>query len=224
MAAPRTSDAIEPLSTTLRTDTIDAHRAAERSPFIRNLLTGRLPRSAYAQMTGQLFTLYTALEELTAGLADDPVVGPFLADELIRVPSLADDLRYLGGDQWEELSVPFASTARYVERLRELRATWPAGIVAHHYLRYLGDLSGGQIIARLVRRAYGLEDDGVRFYRFDRIADVDAFKDDYRARLDAAPWDEAERARFVEEVNVGYRFARQMFDELGEAAGPVAPG
>ena len=112
----------------------------------------------------------------------------------------------------------------YVERLRELRATWPAGIVAHHYLRYLGDLSGGQIIARLVRRAYGLEDEGVRFYRFDRIADVDAFKAEYRLRLDAAPWDVDERARLVEEVNLGYRFAREMFDGLGEAVGAPAPG
>ena len=75
-----------------------------------------------------------------------------------------------------------------------------------------------------MRRAYGLEDDGVRFYRFERIADVDAFKADYRARLDDAPWDSAERDRFVDEVDRGYRFAREMFDELGEVSGPVAPG
>jgi heme oxygenase len=224
MSALRPLATDSPFSETLRTATIDAHRAAERSPFIRNLLTGRLPRRSYAQMTGQLYALYSTLEELTGSLAGDPVVGAFLADELIRVPSLEDDLRYLGGDDWTSLAEPMPSTGRYIDRLRELSATWPTGIVAHHYLRYLGDLSGGQIIARLVRRAYGLEDDGVRFYRFDRIADIDAFKAAYRGRLDAGPWDPAERERLIDEVNLGYRFAREMFDELGEAAGPIAPG
>lgn len=223
MATPR--PAVGPsFSETLRTSTLDEHRAAERSPFIRDLLTGRLPQSAYARMTGQLYALYTTLEEVTGSLADDPVIGPFLADELIRVPSLEDDLRYLGGDDWERLAVPLPATAGYAERLRGLRRAWPTGIVAHHYLRYLGDLSGGQIIARLVRRTYGLEDDGVRFYRFDRIADVDAFKAAYRARLDEAPWGDPERDRLVDEVKLGYRFARQMFDELGEATSPGAAG
>lgn len=203
-----------PFSEVLRTETLADHRAAERSPFIHELLGGRLPREGFAAMTGQLYALYRVLEELNATLHDDPVVGPFLAEELIRVPSLEDDLRYLAGERWTELARPNAATSDYIGRLGELRATWTTGLVAHHYLRYLGDLSGGQIIARVVRRAYGLEDDGVRFYQFDRIADVGEFKAAYRRRLDEAPWDAAERRRLIDEVNRGYRHARAMFDEL----------
>jgi heme oxygenase len=93
---------------------------------------------------------------------------------------------------------------------------WPAGLVAHHYLRYLGDLSGGQIIRRLVGRAYGLDTDGVRFYVFDEIPKPKPFKDAYRAALDAVPWDEEEKARVVAEVSLAFRLNRDLFADLGE--------
>lgn len=43
-------------------------------------------------------------------------------------------------------------------------------LLAHAYVRYMGDLNGGQQIKERVAQAYQLEpgsDDGLRFYRFE---------------------------------------------------------
>ena len=99
-------------------------------------------------------------------------------------------------------------------RLHEV-AGWPGGFVAHHYTRYLGDLSGGQHIGRVVARHYGLTPDhGGRFSRFESISDPSAFKDAYRRSLDAAPWDHDERQEVVEEIRTAYRLNTAVFDDL----------
>ncbi|MBK0296324.1 biliverdin-producing heme oxygenase, partial [Bacillus sp. S34] len=73
-----------------------------------------------------------------------------------------------------------------VVRRPEVAAEWPGGFVAHHYTRYLGDLSGGQMIGRMLAEQFGFETNGILFYIFDQVADPSAFKDTYRAQLDAA--------------------------------------
>ena len=191
------------------------HTAAEGSPFATELLAGRLPLDAYVDLLAQTYPVYAALEEAVAAHAATPEVQPFLHPGLLRLPSLEADLTYFLGPSWRTRSRLLPATERYVERLREVAFAWPAGLVAHHYLRYLGDLSGGQIIRRLVGRAYGLETDGVRFYVFDDIPKPKPFKDAYRAALDAVPWDDAEKARVVDEVSLAFRLNRDVFADLG---------
>ena len=65
-----------------------------------------------------------------------------------------------------------------------MAATWPGGFVAHHYTRYLGDLSGGIFIGRVMQRRFGFDTNGIGFYLFADIADPRAFKDVYREQLD----------------------------------------
>lgn len=50
-------------------------------------------------------------------------------------------------------------------------ASDPSPLLAHSYVRYLGDLSGGQFIRRRITKAYGLEDDGLgtKFYDFNKL-------------------------------------------------------
>ncbi|MGK5643630.1 biliverdin-producing heme oxygenase, partial [Streptomyces sp. URMC 126] len=71
----------------------------------------------------------------------------------------------------------------------------------HHYTRYLGDLSGGQIIRGKAEKAWGFarKGDGVRFYVFEGIDNPAAFKREYRAALDAVPVDDLEKQRIAEE-------------------------
>ena len=59
---------------------------------------------------------------------------------------------------------------------------------AHVYVRFLGDVSGGQIVARAVRDVYGAV--GARataFYDFRAVGPAPRFRTRYRDRLDAAP-------------------------------------
>ncbi len=189
----------------IRAATWDRHEEAAGAPFLRALFVGTLDRDSYVAMVAQHHAIYGVLEDAASAMADDPVAGPFVVEELQRGDALRRDLDALAGPDWPEAFAASPATEAYCDRLREVCWTWPGGFVAHHYTRYLGDLSGGQLIRGAVERAYALEDGvGVEFYDFDALGDLTAFKADYRARLDAAPWDDEERTRIVEEMLLAY--------------------
>lgn len=198
----------------IRTETRTAHQEAERAPFVQDLLGGRLPVDDYVRLVVQHHALYSVLEALVAGSAD-PVVARFAAPELERLPAIVADLEFLAGPDWGARFPVLAATEAYGAHLREVAAAWPGGLVAHHYVRYLGDLSGGQLIGRVLQRVYRFEDQrGTAFYRFPGIASPKAFKARYRAQLDALGWVEPDRRRFVDEVNEAYRLNTDVFYEL----------
>jgi heme oxygenase len=211
------------LAERVRTVTRDDHAAAESTPFVTELMAGRLTVSAYARLASQHYFIYEALEEGGAALADDPAAAPFVALDLDRLPAIRRDLAFLLGPAWRAHFEPLPATAGYASRLREVaREGWAAGYVAHHYTRYLGDLSGGQLIRRALERGYGLGDEGTAFYAFPGIA-AGAVKRRYRELLDAAPWDEPERDRFVAEVSLAFRLNKAVFDELASAVSVARP-
>jgi heme oxygenase len=149
-------------------------------------------------------------------MKNDPVAAPFISSKLTRLPAIEEDLRFLIGDDWLERIEPLATTRAYVARINEVGATWAGGFVAHHYTRYLGDLSGGQIIRTLMQRQFGFDTNGVGFYLFGDIAKPREFKDVYRAQLDAVPWDDVERDRVIDEVMLAYRFNTELFVDLAD--------
>ncbi|MGW5044767.1 biliverdin-producing heme oxygenase [Streptomyces griseoluteus] len=206
-----------PFSSVIRTASQDRHTEAEQAPFMNDLLGGRFGMDAFARYTEQLLFVYRALEDSATVLEADPVAGPFLRPELRRVAELERDLRHLLGEEWRDRVAPLPATERYAARVREVAASWPAGYVAHHYTRYLGDLSGGQVIRRVAERTWGLESegDGVRFYVFEGIDNPAAFKREYRARLDALPVDELEKRRVVEECRLAFTLNNAVFTDLG---------
>ncbi|QDQ97397.1 heme oxygenase (biliverdin-producing) [Tomitella fengzijianii] len=204
------------LAALVKSRTDDAHRAAESSSFMADLLDGALPEAAYIELEAQSWFIYRALEAGGRSLADDALVAPFLDDALLRLHGLEQDLEHHLGARWRESISMLPSTERYAGRIAEVVDTWPAGFIAHHYLRYLGDLSGGQIIRTKMSRAYGYDTDGVRFYVFDSIAKPKPYKDRYRAKMDALPIGGAETERFIAEVADAFRLNRDLFADLGE--------
>lgn len=202
----------------LRNATSTDHRDAAGAGFVSTLMAGKLPVEAYADLAAQQWFIYSELEEVAEKHRDDPVVGPFLRDELIRRSVIEIDLRAVLGDDWRSKVQPLPSTSTYLERLRTVAVESPTAFVAHHYTRYMGDLSGGQYIGRAVDRAFDFDGGpGAQFYVFDQIDDVDAFKEDYRSALDSAPWSEDERADVVDEVRVAYSLNQAVISELGES-------
>ncbi|GAA3016308.1 biliverdin-producing heme oxygenase [Kitasatospora albolonga] len=207
-----------PFSTVLRTASAAEHEAAEGSAFMGHLLNGRLGVDAYAELSGQLWFVYRALEGRAAELAEHPVVGRFIDPALFRTAALEADLLHLRGAGWRDGLVALPATAAYAARLEELVEQWPAGYLAHHYTRYLGDLSGGQIIRGIAEKTWGFEKKGagVHFYVFDEVGNPAAFKRDYRAKLDAAglELDEVERRRVVEETKRAFGLNSALFADL----------
>ncbi|MFE6050789.1 heme oxygenase (biliverdin-producing) [Kitasatospora sp. NPDC056446] len=207
-----------PFSTVLRTASSEEHEAAEHSPFMGHLLHGRLGIEAYADLTGQLWHVYRALEGPLEQLAEHPLAGPFVDRTLLRTAAIERDLAHLRGPDWQDGLEPLPATAAYVARIEELAAEWPAGYIAHHYTRYLGDLSGGQIIRGVAEKTWGFarKGDGVRFYVFEEVENPAAFKREYRARLDAAgaAMDEVERRRVVDECKRAFVLNGAVFRDL----------
>ncbi|MEU8823621.1 biliverdin-producing heme oxygenase [Streptomyces sp. NPDC048636] len=207
-----------PFSTLIRTASHEAHTEAENSTFMSDLLGGRLGVAAYRRYTEQLWFVYQALESAAQALAADPVAGPFIRPELIRTEALERDLRHLGGPDWRAGLSPLPATQAYAQRVEWCVRGWPAGYVAHHYTRYLGDLSGGQIIRGTAEKNWGFarKGDGVRFYVFEGIGNPAAFKREYRALLDALPVDDLEKQRVVEECKRAFALNTAVFRELGQ--------
>jgi len=204
-------------SAALRARSRSAHSTSEHAGFMADLMSGAGTRDDYVALVVQHWFIYAALEEATERMRVDPVASVFLSDKLTRLPAIEADLDFLIGSNWREIVVPLPTTQAYVSRIRRVAATWPGGFVAHHYTRYLGDLSGGQFIGRLMQRRFGFETNGIGFYLFGDIADPEEFKNVYREKLDAAPWDDAEKERVIDEVLVAYRFNTELFEDLARA-------
>jgi heme oxygenase len=204
-------------SAALRERSSGSHSQSEGAGFMSDLLKGEGSRDDYISLVAQHYFIYEALESAGERMRADAVASVFLSDKLTRLPALEADLEFLLGADWREQIAPLPTTRRYVERIREVGATWAGGFIAHHYTRYLGDLSGGVFIGRVMARRFGFETNGIGFYLFDDIADPAAFKVVYREQLDAAPWDEAERERVTREVLLAYRFNTELFDDLDRA-------
>lgn len=203
------SETAIPFHQVLRRSTSAVHERAHRVPFMGALFDGRLQVADYARLVEQYWFVYRALEATADRLVDDPVAGRFVTEELRRGPRLAEDLRFYGLTELTALP----ATERYVDAI-EATADWPGGFVAHHYTRYLGDIAGGQAIRGLLPRVYGVTGGGTAFYDFSGLGSAPRFRERYRALLDDAPWDEAERARVVAEVGRAFELNIALLSDL----------
>ncbi|MFC1404456.1 MULTISPECIES: heme oxygenase (biliverdin-producing) [Streptacidiphilus] len=204
----------------LRTATAQEHQEAEQSGFMGNLLGGRLGVEAYADLAAQLWFVYAELEAAGEALAGHPLVGRFVDPALFRREALERDLAHLRGTSSWRQQPPLPATQAYTARLRQLADEWPVGYIAHHYTRYLGDLSGGQIIRGIAEKTWGFDrkGDGVRFYVFEEIGNPAAFKRGYREALDrvGAELGEIEQWRVAEECRRAFRLNTALFRDLGD--------
>ena len=215
MSTPTDQPTTERFSDVIRTTTFSDHETAAMSGFMTALFEERLPVQDYTSMVAQHWYAYDVLERAGDSLADHPVAGAFVVESLRRIPSLEADLVHLVGDDWRDRIQASAATTAYVDRMAEVCFDQPEAFVAHHYTRYMGDLSGGQMIGKIARRTYQLEPGaGAAFYEFPDIEDLTAFKDGYRRQLDVADWTADERERLLAEVVVAYRLNTQVFSDL----------
>ncbi|WP_116244206.1 heme oxygenase (biliverdin-producing) [Nocardiopsis sp. FIRDI 009] len=216
--ATTSQDAGVPFSERLKAATWQDHEAAEYHGFTRALLGGTLPIDGYTAMVAQHYFAYAALEDLGRALADDPVAGRFQWPGLPRVPALVRDLEHLLGPGWRDRISPSPPTRTYVARIEQM-ADHPEGFVAHHYTRYMGDVSGGQFIRQVAARAYGLTHEGLSFYVFDELGSLPRFRSDYRQRLDALGLDPAAADRLVRETRLAYQLNTEVLADLGRTWG-----
>lgn len=207
------------LSARLRVATQAAHQRAESMPFVRALFAGRVAADHYAVALQQWHAIYGVLEAGQDALKHHDVVGAFVDPALYRCPALENDLVWFSRSDAPSVRPLLPATAKYVERLNDLVQRDPVLLLAHHYVRYLGDLSGGQILGRAIGRAYALTaGQGTAFYHFAGI-DADAYKTTYRQRLDALTLDANVAQAVADEANAAFELNSSVFVELGSVAG-----
>jgi heme oxygenase len=198
-----------------------------------------IDRDLYRAYLIALHAVYTALEAGLERHREHPVVGPLALPYLYRAPALAADLQTLSTLEQAEThprertrehtseqtpyppanaqgASPVPAALALAAHLHELADRDPALLVAHAYTRYLGDLSGGQILRGAAARILGVPDDGpgLRFYDFPQIPDLNACKADLRARLDALPLAPAGVTALVAEARDAFAYNAAVFADL----------
>ena len=201
-----------PLSVAMREGSRREHQQAEGTDFVSDLVAGRAHRDQYAGYLARLRAVYAALESAVHDHRHDPAVAQVYDESLCRLDALDVDLDFWGHAADRGPTSPAAES--YRARIDRARATPPL-LVAHHYTRYLGDLSGGRLLAQAMRRGYpGLDRGGLAFYEFDLIPKPVAYKRAYRSRLDDLRLSPAVRAAVVEEVRHAFRLNHALLDEV----------
>lgn len=199
------------------------HLQAERSGIIRDLLRGQASRAGYVLLLRNLVPAYHQLEAGLDALRHAPAIEPIARPALYRSGALRSDLVRLCGSDWVGTLPLLPAAERYADRIAAVAAGEGGGLLAHAFVRYMGDLSGGQILKRLLARSQGLPLDALSFYDFPDIGDIEAFKAEYRGAIERAALEIADLAPVVEEAAEAFRLNIALSLEVAVAAA-AAPG
>ncbi len=145
------------LATQLREGTSKSHTMAENVNFIKSFLGGVIDKGSYTEMLSKLYFVYEAIENAMEKNKEHEYIKPIYFPELNRTESLKEDLIFHYGEDWLENVTLSKATLDYVNRINAISKEKPELLVAHAYTRYLGDLSGGQILKKIAQRSMGLE-------------------------------------------------------------------
>lgn len=173
----------------LRDLTSASHAKAEKHPFVKLIFSGNISKEDYLRYLFNQKIVYQVLEDHAR---DQKVLGHSLID-LERTKWIQKDIDDLLEDTDVDLTL-LDSTQKYIEYLDTIK-TDPKKLLSHIYVRHMGDLSGGQMIAKKVP-GHG------RFYIFEN---PDELKTVIRSAIDDSMADEA---------NVCFDFAIKLFDDL----------
>lgn len=214
------------LSSALREATRALHHRAERTGVVSDLLHGSTTKRAYATLLRNLLPVYRALEEQLETHRAAPAVQSVARRELYRAESIAHDLAELGVDP--EAMPVLAQSEDYARRIAQAAQAEPARLIGHAYTRYLGDLSGGQVLRKLLARSFGLRRSSLTLYDFPEIIDPKSYKADFRAALDRAA-QEADAAAILDEAMTAFRLSIALSCAVKEwiaqdGLGPPAAG
>ncbi|WP_016951165.1 heme oxygenase (biliverdin-producing) [Anabaena sp. PCC 7108] len=203
------------LAIKLRSGTQQAHTDAENVGFMKCFVQGVIDRDCFIQLLKNLYFVYSELEAAIEKNKQHPVISVVYFPELKRQASLEKDMEFYYGSQWYKRISPSTATQNYIARIQEISAHEPALLLGHSYTRYMGDLSGGQMLQKIAQSTLKLSGyEGTSFYNFEQIPDKQAFKNKYRQALDTVPVDDTNVDQIVAEANHAFYLNTQIIKEL----------
>ena len=204
----------------IKEGTKKSHSAAENTKFVASFLKGVLDPEEYRKLITNFWYVYETMEERLQE-TNDPFVNEIKKWNvlLFRTAFIQRDLRYYYGPMWREKQIPTEACNKYCYRINEIAEKDPYLLIAHHYTRYIGDLSGGQILKGIAKKALNQpEGEGLHFYDFPMIEDAKAFKTEYRSTLDNLDLSREQKDALVEESNYAFKLNMDMFNEMKGSA------
>ena len=209
------------LSEALREGTRALHVQLEHAAFMQALLRGRVDRAGYCALLRNLHVVYLALEAALVRQSAHPWIAPLPIADLARVGTLEQDLDALHGDGWRSDIAALPAAQSYARHLDGIERVAPGCLLAHVYVRYLGDLNGGQVLRRIVRASLGLAGDaGTRFYAFGTAEQASALARGLRAALDGIALQAGQRDLLVREAQHGFALHAPLFEQLQATRAP----
>jgi len=200
----------------IKEGTKKSHSAAENTKFVASFLKGVLDPEEYRKLLTNFWYVYDTMEQRIQE-SNDPLVNVLKQWNpiLFRTAFLQRDLEYYYGPFWREKQIPSEACNTYCYRITEVAEKDPYLLIAHHYTRYIGDLSGGQILKGITKKALNPpEGKGLHFYDFPRIENAKEWKIGYRSVLDDLDLSETQRDALIEEANYAFKLNMDMFNEM----------
>jgi heme oxygenase len=210
------------LADALRERTRSLHRQAESSGIVRDILAGRASRHGYALLLRNLLPAYREMEHSLERLRRSPRIGAVAQPALYRSHALESDLAGLCGRRWRRTLPLLDAGDRYARAVAVAGQGHGLRLIAHAYVRYLGDLNGGRVVRQRLHRTLGLEAHHLAFYEFPAIADLDGFRTRYRDALDRAARDLPEIDSILDEAVAAFRLNMALSDAVQAAAAVTA--
>lgn len=193
-----------------------AHHQAEGIAFSRSLLAGQAEPLQLAALIRALAPAYALLERQAPALADRLGGGSIPWADLARGRALDHDLAVLSA---QAATPDSPAAAAWLERLEGLADQAPHRLIAHGYVRYGGDLSGGQQLGQQANRIlarHGIP--ALSFWTFQRP--VEALKRDLHDGLEAMRLSPEQEQELLEEAEQAFLLTQRLLAELG-AIGPL---
>ena len=199
-------------STRLRERTATDHRQAEHSALMAAIMAGTVSARDYVAMLRQLEVVYAALEWSSRRHSSDPAYTDLFDQRLERTAAIRQDITRFSDSN---ALPPVGQTAHAYARRIEAIADQPHLVLAHHYTRHLGDLSGGVVLGARVSAALKCPTDlPPAFFDSSHLGPLGAYKRNYRMHLDDLRLTTDQESALVAEVHVAYGFNTQVFDEV----------
>ncbi len=207
-----------PITARLRSDTRSLHTEVERAGVMRLLLRGQLDRAGYCRLLRNLHVIYAALESGLSRHSSNPSLAILGCEPMFRRNAIRQDLDFLHGADWNEAIALTETATQYAAHLEDIAERSPSLLGAHAYVRYLGDLSGGQMLNRIVAKSLTLQpNQGVNFYDFGSAEDVAKLAKKFRLGLDLMAEDEASAQALIDEACAAFARHKALFEALVEA-------
>jgi heme oxygenase len=175
------------------------HLEAEQSGIIADILRGEASPAGYVLLLRNLHAAYDAMEQGLARHHQTPGLARLSAYRFDRAVAIGADLAALCGDNWRSTIPLLPAGEAYADAITRAAEGDGSWLIAHAYTRYLGDLSGGQIVQKLLAKSMQLRPDQLSMYAFAGFPDPVVLKSEYRHALEEAGADLIDPASVVEQ-------------------------